>query len=249
MDHEVKKPATSFIWILPLLLALLVNFNVLQNGFVWDDNFLIARFMSVENDSTSIYSLGKRQTYYRPLISWTYQTEWNLWKDRPLGYHISVWLAHGLVTLLIFLCGRGLLRAYKLDESAALLAATLFAVHPAHSEAVAWISGRHDIFMAFFALLAFWALLRHKQGNHPAWTVPLFGIAAALALASKETALPFIAFLVLLNGSMHRQEGLVQFFLKSPITWIGVALTTIYLLVRVKGLGAVLGGASQTLMW
>jgi hypothetical protein len=44
-----------------------------------------------------------------------------------------------------------------------LLSAMLFAVHPANSEAVSWISGITDVSVAFFFLLCWYFFLRLRK--------------------------------------------------------------------------------------
>jgi tetratricopeptide (TPR) repeat protein len=68
----------------------------------------------------------------------------------------------------------------------------LFAVLPAHSEAIGWIQGRVDLMAAVFVLLALWALLRAQDspgGSGWAWG-GLGGVAFFLALLAKESAAP-----------------------------------------------------------
>jgi hypothetical protein len=44
-----------------------------------------------------------------------------------------------------------------------LLAGLLFALHPVHTESVAWISGRTDLLATFFFLLAFISFLTYEK--------------------------------------------------------------------------------------
>jgi hypothetical protein len=52
-----------------------------------------------------------------------------------------------------------------------LLASILFALHPIHTESVAWISGRTDVLMTFFFLLAFLSYLTYEKEGR---TISLF---------------------------------------------------------------------------
>ena len=75
-----------------------------------------------------------------------------LYGETPAGYHATNFALHILTTWLVF--GLGL--AFGLPRRVALAAAVLFAVHPVHGEAVAWISGRFDVLCAASYLLALW---------------------------------------------------------------------------------------------
>ena len=69
----------------------------------------------------------------------------------------------------------------------ALLAAALFALHPIHTESVAWIAGITDLELSAFFLLTF--LLYVKLGDRPAassWQTGVLLTSYLMALLSKE---------------------------------------------------------------
>src|SRR5205814_1877512 len=82
-------------------------------------------------------------SFFRPLIALSFFLDVKLWGLTPAGFHLTNVLAHVLVSL-------GVLRlAARVtgSEVGALSAGLLFAIHPAHSESVAFISGRTDVFV------------------------------------------------------------------------------------------------------
>jgi tetratricopeptide (TPR) repeat protein len=79
------------------------------------------------------------------------------------------------------------------------LAALFFAVHPAHVEAVAWVSGRKDLLATFFSLLAILSYCSPRWGALTA----VFGACACL---SKPT--PFVLpLLVLIVEAVRENDG------------------------------------------
>ncbi|HWP42740.1 MAG TPA: tetratricopeptide repeat protein, partial [Blastocatellia bacterium] len=70
----------------------------------------------------------------------------------------------------------------------ALISASLFAVHPAHAESVAWVSGITDPLMAIFLLPAFYFYLRYRKTGRNSLMAAAIGC-YFLALFCKETAL------------------------------------------------------------
>src|ERR1043165_1153702 len=74
--------------------------------------------------------------YYRPLFNLYLLVNYQLFHLNPAGWHLLLVIWHTLVTLLVFLLTRRLLK----DEATAMIAALLFGVHPAHVESVAWVS-------------------------------------------------------------------------------------------------------------
>ena len=84
------------------------------------------------------------------------------------------------------------------SPGAALAGALLFAVHPVHTEAVAWVSGRTDLLAAFFMLISVIAWV--KDRGAPAkrnWPWRVAGVLSfALALLSKEVSFVLPAVLL-----------------------------------------------------
>jgi tetratricopeptide (TPR) repeat protein len=82
------------------------------------------------------------------------------------------------------------------------VASSLFAVHPAHAEAVAWIAGRSDVFCGTFILLSM--VLYIRSGQTGSWRLlGLSLIAFILALLTKETAVGLILLFVLFDYLSH----------------------------------------------
>jgi len=222
-----------WLWIIPVLLTLLVNLNVLQNGFGWDDEAIIPhlnppdRWLSLflpDRDSPKPVS-----AYYRPFVSVSYLLDHALWGDWPLGFHLSVYLAHLLNTALLFFLARSLTRIPQPaprdslpDDSARplhgflpLLAASLFAVHPVHAEAVAWIAGRNDVFCTAFLLASLILYLRFDHtGRFPFFVFSM--VSFFFALLTKETAVGLI-FLFPLYEFLSKEKG-------RPFFWNRLAL-------------------------
>ncbi len=82
---------------------------------------------------------------------------------------------------------------------AAASVAALFTIHPAHVEAVVWVSGRKDLLSGMFALLALWLALNVKrESGFSARYASAALIALLAAMLSKATAIgmaPIIAIL------------------------------------------------------
>lgn len=75
-------------------------------------------------------------------------------RDNPAPYHVVSILIHGINVIMVFY----FLRIF-FSRGACMPGAALFAVHPIHTEAVTWISGRPYAITAFFVLGIF--LLYH----------------------------------------------------------------------------------------
>ena len=143
--------------VLVIISGLFVYGNALYGKFLWDDYGLV-------RDNTYIKSLshiGKIfitnigagrdviSNFYRPMQILTYALDYSLWGLNAFGYHLTNILFHIAVALLLYWLVSIIFKNYWLS----FLSAIFFVVHPIHTEAVAYISGRADIIAAFFFLL------------------------------------------------------------------------------------------------
>jgi protein O-mannosyl-transferase len=181
----------------PLLIALAVLASqgvALWGGFVWDDRPLIVENRLIKDPAevgtiftSGFWQAGDRhdrfRSFFRPLVTLTYALDYAVWGLRPFGFHLTNLVLHFLCAFLVF----RLALSEGLTQTSALAGAVLFAVHPAHVESVAWISGRTDLLCGVFVLCAF--LLRRRRRR-------LSLACFALGLLSKEVAavLPLLLF-------------------------------------------------------
>lgn len=151
--------------------------------FQFDDYNVIVNYPTVHSWEALFEHAGAG---VRPLLKASYTLNWTLGG----GFQLFNVLAHALNAVLLYLVGRSLFGS----SAAAFVAALLFALHPAQTEAVTYASGRSSSLMACFYL---GALLAYLRGAH--WTV--YGALSALlfvaALAVRETAVTLPAALLL----------------------------------------------------
>ncbi len=179
-----------------MLFPALVFAATLRFDFVFDDNLVILddplvvrQFSFKEIVGSEVRVADVALGYYRPLITLSYRLDRALWGLNPAGYHLTNLLWHLLVTYLIYRL------AFRTTGRlvAAWAGAMLFAVLPAHTEAIGWIQGRVDLISTAFTLLAFLALLRARDAVEPIcwWWAALGGLAFLAALLAKESTAAF----------------------------------------------------------
>jgi tetratricopeptide (TPR) repeat protein len=156
--------------------------NALDNDFLWDDQHLIQENPLVHGKAgipkmfaTDIYYGASN--FYRPLQVLSLHLDYRLYGLKPRGYHLTSILAHVGVAAAFL----GLLRQVGVSWGVSVGLALFYAVHPIHTEAVTYVSGRADSLMALFLVLALWCYLRDRP--------VLSALSFALALMSKETAM------------------------------------------------------------
>jgi hypothetical protein len=131
---------------------------------------------------------AREPAYFRPLEQLIYWANYGLWGMRPLAYHLAGLALHLTIALLVFRVARRFTRRLAF----AGLAGLLFAVHPAHAEAVQWVAALSDPLVTLFALLAFDAWFTPGGGGR-ARALGFYG----LALLCKESAVTLPVLLLL----------------------------------------------------
>lgn len=190
-------------WILPVLslASIFCYANTLLNGFVYDDKIQILSNPYVKSwqylpkiFGTTVWSFigaAGDTNYYRPMMTFTYLLLWQAFGDLPFGYHLFNILLNTLVVAFVYLAGKELFQ----DSPTAGVAAALFAIHPIHTEPVAWIAGVPDLEATLLFVAAFFCYIRRPRlqlGSHA--LVAVFYLAAIMA---KEPALllaPLLAY-------------------------------------------------------
>ncbi len=180
---EVSRWQKVLPFALPVLFAIAIYLPILQADFVYDaraqiltDTFIHQPAHLVDVLSLRVLSLDVLDNN-RPMNLLSLMLDSLVWGKNPFGYHLSSVLLHGGNTLLLLLLLRRLLP--EAPAVAAPLAAMLFAVHPAISEAVCEATYREDLLATFFTLGALLAAERR----------PLLCVASLFcAAASKESA-------------------------------------------------------------
>ena len=226
-----------------LLVSVVCYGNILVNSFVYDDGQQILRNPYIKSwhfvpqiFGTTVWSFvgeAGATNYYRPLMTFSFLVLWKIFGPLPFGFHLFSLLMQCAVVLVMFYAGRRLF----LDDRIALFAALLFAVHPIHTEAVAWIAALPDLEAAFLLLLTLWLLAGPGVKN---WKVQLsMTLCFCLALLCKEPALMFaplaIAFEHLLAADRATTSLRQKALRCAPLCLAGIA----YLLLRIALFGGV----------
>jgi hypothetical protein len=173
------------------VLALGVYHNALSCGFVMDDHAAILRnevvtgpFSLLRVVTTDFWGRSAASRFvetWRPLTVLTFALDWHLSHGRPWFFHLTNVVLHAVASVVV-------LRACweRLGtRAAALAAASVFAVHTLHTDAVTAIVGRADV-LAFLAMAAVWRL--HGRAG-AAWAL----CAGMLAKESTALAVPILA--------------------------------------------------------
>lgn len=248
-------------WPYALLVAavLLVWGHTVSFQFVWDDKYFIEDLTSIRSLAhvpQMFYALEAQSSYpegfvlFRPLRTLHYGVLFALGgggAPKPWLFHLANILWHAAASILLYRMLLLLFRKPAASEESkesntmapwiALLCAIAFAVHPVVSEVVCWAKSLDDLMATTFVLASCCALLRWEPGGSSRpywWGVGFF----ALAVYSKESAVPFALFSIPLLARLKEQK--ISQALRGAVPFVAVAC------VFVVHRHLVIGRTSQT---
>lgn len=202
------------------LLSVGLYSDALSHGFIWDDGIVVKEQLPYFTGLSAAFVPPAgiprfSPCYYRPLVLLSYQVDRDLAgpaaaaaAGAPLAraFHRFNVAANGIAAALVLLLGAALARAAGWGAESlvpAVVGAALFAAHPVHVEAVAWIVGRADLLCGLFLAGALALHLWFRETGRLA----LWGGAVACALAAmlaKENGVAALVLLPLLDLALGR---------------------------------------------
>lgn len=189
--------AARVMGVLGLVVAVAWAYGAALAGpFQFDDYNVIVENPAVHGPAAWWHSMPG----IRPLLKLSYALNWAV-SPAPRGFHavnLAVHLANACLAWAVARHWLRLLAPARLPGAAAWWIALLFALHPAATEAVTYVSGRSVSLMALFYLAATWCFLEgERSGRHWLSRGMATGL-LALALAVRETAVTLPAALFVL---------------------------------------------------
>lgn len=207
------------------LAAMTVWGSSVRFDFVWDDSAYITGnegIRSLKNIPRFFYRNdswvpGKPSLVYRPVRNTVFAVLTALGgktEPQPWIYHSANVLGHALAAMLLFTVALLLFQQFNPERAmvAAFLVALGFAVHPVVSEVVCWAKCLDDILTGIFVLASVRSMLKWQEGRSLVPAVIWF----ALAVFSKESAVPFAAVAVFILRGFHKLAWRRSVFMGLP---------------------------------
>jgi len=241
----IKKWGYISIW----LIGALLYFKSLFFDFTYlDDNVLVLNNLTFLQNLGNFFKAFTQEVfhifhgsaaYYRPLLTVSFMPEAILGGSSPFWYHLANVIIHLIAASLVF----KLFTKLKYSEIISLLFSIIFLVHPALTQAVAWIPGRNDSLLAVFILASFIYFLNfieEKKLGSMIWSIFFF----ALALFTKETALvlPALCFFYLWLRGFSMKSCLIKFgagWLIAVLIWLPLRHIALQNPISMSGLDAI----------
>ncbi len=243
--HTAGRSRAPWWWALAYLAGALAIFApVLTAWFVADDWDFLLLAATARSPLVCFVPLVGR--FLRPLEMLTYYVNYHAFGLRPLPYRVTVLLIHAVDTWLV----SRLAARLGASRTAAFGAGVIFLVFAGHSEAVTWLGGAADAWLALFLASGLLLFARVLEAERPAKTIVAACLVFAAGLLAKETAVIAPALIAAFGAS--------YFLAPAPVaparrivtrTLVVVAATgaiaAAYLLMRASVFGSVFGAYNE----
>ncbi len=219
-DLNKKGIAQKMIWFLAAV-SFLLYANTLNHGFVLDDIAVIEQNSFVKKGLAGIPELfstlywqgywNSNAGLYRPMSLVFFAMEWQLFPNNPFIHHFFNVIYYVLSIVLLFKVLHYYLKEYSIWITFFIV--LLFAVHPIHTEVVANIKSRDEIFcFLFFILSIYFLLIKEKK------IFQILGMVSFLCcLLSKEAGALFLPIFIFLVWLKFKKDRSIFFFKVIPL--------------------------------
>lgn len=210
-----------------MIVGVIVFFNSLFNGFVWDDTNYLLENSGVHTLNIPLQfeqNLYNNAGQYRALTATYFNISYALFGPYPFFYHILQLVFHITNSIFVFIFLKHIFKRTKLSLALALL----FLVHPLQVESVSYISSVGGVLFFFFGMIALLTLTKEKiTGKH--WVI-IF-ISLLFSLLAKEAG---VLFIVICGTYIYlfKKTSFLQFLFISSV------VISVYLGIRI-GIGKV----------
>ncbi|MEK7795513.1 MAG: tetratricopeptide repeat protein, partial [Candidatus Hydrogenedentota bacterium] len=183
-----------------LLAAVFIVFRAVPgHDFInFDDNSYVSENHYVRNGLTAeSFRAAFTETFnghWHPFTMLSYMLDTTVFGPGPGGYHFTNLLLHAANTLVLLFLLHNITGAFW----PSYLVASLFALHPAHVEPVAWIASRKDLLSTLFFLLTMQAHAAYARNPKRA-TYAIASVCLVLGLLSKAMLVTVPAVLLLMD--------------------------------------------------
>lgn len=229
---------------LPMIALFIFTFilygNTLNHNFVIDDASVFTNHPGVQKgiagipqilSDSKVWGYSKGATY-RPITLISFAIEKSLFDNNPTPSHFLNVLFYAFsILILYFLLNQWFLFYFKEKKinkwGIPFVISLLFLAHPIHTEVVANIKSRDEIFVLFFGLLSLFALWKYLHKKRLKWII-LSLFAFLFCVFSKESGITILGIFPL--ALFYFSEINIKKNLLQTLPYLGIVL--LFLLIR-----------------
>jgi tetratricopeptide (TPR) repeat protein len=212
ISAEISRAPLAYAALLVIAVSFLAYANTLDAPFHFDDDHHVVanpfvrdfKYVPQYFHRPDLFSALPGHEMYRPVVLTTFALDYHWGGYDPLVWRLTAIALHSLCAVGVLLtvaaaAARLLPRPSRVGTRGALVAALLFAVHPAFTETVNYASSRAALLAAMFVV---WAFLAHLHAGARRGVAARAGLLAlslllfGLGLLSKEIAIVFPVLLL-----------------------------------------------------
>ena len=245
-------------WFRGLLLAvagLVVHSPALQGQRIWDDQYLSHDNPFIKSPLLILEAfrhhlfLDSFSAHYRPVQNISFIFDYFFWNTDEFGFHLTNTLFHAGSGILLYFLVRHLLSSFLFPNreiavrrraerrlawisNAAFLVAALWVVHPVHSAAVDYISGRADSLAFLFAAAGWLLFLKAEVTSRRFIRTVIYGLAAVCGLFSLLSREIACIWIILFAAHLLWVEKRIAFPRRLGALICCVALIAVYAALR-----------------
>ncbi len=240
-----------------LLFGAAVRVPAIQGELIWDDQFLAHDSPFIKSPLLTLEAFrhylfpDSFAGHYRPVQNISYILDYFVWNsDTTYGFHVSNILWHVASGILLYFLLQRLLvsltrgtavskgaatlnkRGARLRSTLSFVLALLWVVHPVHSAAIDYISGRADSLAFVFSAGAWLLYLRGRGINRTGLRRSCFiaaALSAVLALGSRESGFMWMTVFLLHVFLFEKHLSLRR---KLHVVAVCVCITVVYFGLR-----------------
>ncbi len=244
-----------------LILTLILYSNTFNHQYALDDAIVITDNDFTQEGISGIDDILFKETFtgffgvqknlvsggrYRPFSLITFALEIEFFGENPTISHIINVLLYALTGIFLYLVLSKLFINFKQRKwylSIPFLATLLFIAHPIHTEVIANIKGRDEIFALMFALIAWLNIINYsdtEKVKHLFYALIFF----FLGMLSKEITITFLAVIPMSLFFFRRSKFIPILLSLLPL----IVSSSVFLIMRSNAIGSVSSSESTDLM-
>lgn len=230
---QQKKPTainnqSRILYAVIFVFSFLIYANSIVNNYNLDDELVTKNHRLTKGGISAIPSILNEPYYkdksgysyeYRPVVLISFAIEHSMFGENPHISHFINVLLYSLLCVLLFFVLTLLLESYSIILS--FLITIIFVAHPIHTEIVASIKNRDEIFAVGFALLALLSALRFIDSKKWVYLL-LLSLAFVASLLSKQTTNVFIVFIpvmLIVFRKIKFNQAILLFFVLAVVAF------------------------------
>ncbi len=221
----------SIIIAVALFALLLISYsNHFKNGFHFDDMHTIVNNVHIRSlknipefyRDPKMFSASPAHWGMRPLVTTTLAIDYFLGNGlNPFYFHLSTFLWHILLVIVLFFVYKSLLKKSLRDETflltAAVAGAGWFALHTANAETLNYVISRSDVLSTFFITLSFLVFISFPDKRK----YLLYLLPAVVGVFAKETVPVLVILLFFYLLFFEANLSIADIFKKKNIKQVG----------------------------